>query len=66
MKTNSGVVIPRQLLAHSDGGLEGDDEEEKPPPVDIDLEETKHILVDYLSLLRKEANLTVNGNNGKN
>jgi carboxyl-terminal processing protease len=66
LKTNSGVVIPRQLLAHSDGGLEGDDEEEKPPPVDIDLEETKHILVDYLSLLRKEANLTVNGNNGKN
>lgn len=40
-------------------------EEEKPPPADFALEEAEHILVDYLSLLPKEAVVTVNDSSAR-
>jgi carboxyl-terminal processing protease len=38
--------------------LEDESDEEKPPAVDVELVETEHILVDYLSVLGKDHGLT--------
>jgi len=58
--TNSVAVTPRKTAAHSGSDLDGEEDEEKAPLVDIALEEAKHILVDYLSLLPKGSILSVN------
>ncbi|MBI3852646.1 MAG: carboxy terminal-processing peptidase [Verrucomicrobia bacterium] len=64
-RTNSGTLIPRQTFVHSESDLDEDDED-KPPQVDVALEETKHILVDYLSVLPKGTILSVNDPAGAN
>jgi carboxyl-terminal processing protease len=57
--TNSVAVTPKKTPADSDSGLEDEGDEEIRPQVDIALEEAKHILVDYLSLLPKGSILSV-------
>ena len=54
--TNSASVTATPASSDILAGDEAD--EEKPPAVDASLEETKHILVDYMGLMRKQAMLT--------
>jgi carboxyl-terminal processing protease len=59
---NSGTGQP--VAESQSGSIDSDPEDlfdvDKVPAVDVHLEETEHILVDYLELLRKETALTVN------
>ncbi len=58
---NSASATPKKNSTPSGSDLDDEDDEEKPAHVDVDigLEEAKHILVDYLSLLPKGSILTV-------
>ena len=58
ISTNSAAVSPSPSAPVE--GLEDEPDEEKPPAVDAMLEETEHILSDYISLLSRKSLLTVN------
>jgi carboxyl-terminal processing protease len=49
----AAVVAMAEQLAGADPDEDEDAEEEKPTPVDVTLQEARHVLVDYLSLLRR-------------
>jgi carboxyl-terminal processing protease len=55
--TNSASVTASANFHSGEPGVEADDEE-KPPAVDVPLEEAEHILVDYISVLPKESAMT--------
>ena len=52
--TNSAAVAASATPASKTGEAAAVENEEKAPPIDVTLEETEHILVDYLSLLSKD------------
>ncbi len=56
--SNSVAINSRAVPASPDPAVDEDPDEEKPPAFDAPLEEAEHILVDYLSLLRKQPILT--------
>jgi carboxyl-terminal processing protease len=58
VKTNS--VSDPARAAEPPNSPDEESEEQKPPPVDATLNETEHILVDYVSLLSDKAMFTVN------
>ena len=63
--TNSASVATAPSKS-VDAGLDEEADEEKPPVVDVDLVESEHILVDYLTLLRKPDVASAAGNRAVN
>jgi carboxyl-terminal processing protease len=55
VSTNSASVATSASPTPKTGEVASVEKEEKAPPIDITLEETEHILVDYLSLLSKDS-----------
>jgi carboxyl-terminal processing protease len=52
--THSAAVAASAMPALKSGDPDSADDEEKAPAIDVTLEETEHILVDYLSVLAKD------------
>jgi len=63
--TNAVSVASAGVTASSSADSTDPAEEEKMPTADFVLEEAEHVLVDYLSLLPKEAVVTVNDSSGQ-
>jgi hypothetical protein len=54
--SGAGAVNSASVAAKArTGDADEEDEDEKPPAVDATLEETEHILVDYISLLAQKG-----------
>jgi carboxyl-terminal processing protease len=55
LQGTGSVQISNSAAIESAAALDADPDEDKAPPIDVALNETEHILVDYLNVLRKQV-----------